>query len=396
MADLKAAAIQGTAGAAQAANRARRRFWRDTLVAYLYILPATIILVTFHFFPIFYAFYISLFNWGLIQGNFIGGANYARAVSSEEFWTALNVTVYYVLGAVPLSLGAGLVIAYLLSQKIRGRGFYRTFYFMPYVMSLVAAAMVWRWLYHPTYGFFNYILGLFGIDKWLWLDESAGVLTLFLGHLGLPFKAGYFTDSAWTAAFNVLIVVLGLVFLVWARRRSAAGIIGLIVVGFCLFFGIIDSQLLKLPNTSLAKVPDPSLALASVVIFSTWHHVGFDIVIFLAGLTGISPELYEAARIDGANEWQTFRRITFPLLSPTTFFLMIISTIATFQAFNHIYIMTAGGPMGATRTVTMFVFQNFYDFTRVGYASALAFVLFFIILGLTIVQFRVVGRRVEY
>ena len=396
MANLKAMAFQGTAGPAQAATRARRRYWKDTLVAYLYILPATIILITFHFFPIFYAFYISLYNWGLIQGTFAGANNYARAVSSEEFWSALNVTVYYVLGAVPLSLGIGILVAYLLSQKIRGRGFYRTFYFMPYVMSLVAAAMVWRWLYHPTYGFFNYILGLFGVDKWLWLDESAGVLTLFLGYLGLPFKAGYFTDQVWTMIFNLLVLALAVIFFVMARRRQAAGILGLIVVGFIFFFGLVDSLLLHLPNTSLAKVPDPSLALVSVIIFSTWHHVGFDIVIFLAGLTGISPELYEAARIDGAGEWQIFRSITFPLLSPTTFFLMIISTIATFQAFNHIYIMTAGGPMGATRTVTMFVFQNFYDFTRVGYASALAFILFFIILALTIVQFRVVGRRVEY
>ena len=301
------------------------------------------------------------------------------------------------LGAVPLSLGIGILVAYLLSQKIRGRGFYRTFYFMPYVMSLVAAAMVWRWLYHPTYGFFNYILGLFGVDKWLWLDESAGVLTLFLGYLGLPFKAGYFTDAGLDPDLQPAHAGAG--------RRSSSSWPGAArppassassSSGFIFFFGLVDSLLLHLPNTSLAKVPDPSLALVSVVIFSTWHHVGFDIVIFLAGLTGISPELYEAARIDGAGEWQIFRSITFPLLSPTTFFLMIISTIATFQAFNHIYIMTAGGPMGATRTVTMFVFQNFYDFTRVGYASALAFILFFIILALTIVQFRVVGRRVEY
>jgi multiple sugar transport system permease protein len=393
MANLKAAAF---AGPVRPLPGARIRYWKDTLVAYLYILPATIILVTFHFFPIFYAFYISLFNWGLIQGSFAGANNYVKAVTSEDFWRALNVTVYYVLGAVPLSLGVGLLVAYLLFQKIRWRSFYRTFYFMPYVMSLVAAAMVWRWLYHPSYGFFNDLLALFGIDKWLWLDESAGVLTLALGYVGIPFKDGYFTDAGLTLALNIIMVALVVVCVVRARRGSTIALIGSIIVGLCLFFGIVDSQLLQLPNTSLVKIPDPSLALASVVIFSTWHHVGFDIVIFLAGLTGISPELYEAARIDGANERQIFRHITFPLLSPTTFFLMIISTIGTFQAFSHIYIMTAGGPMGATRTVTMFLFQNFYDFTRVGYASALAFILFFIILGLTIIQFRLAGRRVEY
>ena len=393
MAQLKAAAFVGQA---RSLRGAKARYWKDTLVAYLYILPATVILVTFHFFPIFYAFYISLFNWGLIQGSFAGANNYIKAVTSEDFWHALNVTVYYVLGAVPLSLGVGLLVAYLLFQKIRGRSFYRTFYFMPYVMSLVAAAMVWRWLYHPSYGFFNDVLALFGVDKWLWLDESAGVLTLALGYVGIPFKNGYFTDGGLTFALNIIMVALAVVCLVLARRGRTGAVIGGIIVGLCLFFGIVDSQFLQLPSTSLVKIPDPSLALVSVVIFSTWQHVGFDIVIFLAGLTGISPELYEAARIDGANERQIFRHITFPLLSPTTFFLMIISTIGTFQAFNHIYIMTAGGPMGATRTVTMFVFQNFYDFTKVGYASALAFILFFIILGLTIIQFRLAGRRVEY
>lgn len=375
---------------------AKRRYWQDTLLAYLYILPAAIILVTFHFFPIFYAFYISLFNWGLVQGAYIGLNNYVRAFTSEDFWRSLNITVYYVLGAVPLSLSLGLAIAYLLFQKIRGLAVYRVFYFMPYVMSLVAAAMIWRWLYHPNYGFFNYLLSLLGMGKLLWLDESAGVLSLFLGRLGLPFKDGYFTNPNWALTLNIVMGVLALIFLFFSRKRYAWAVIGLVVIGACFFFGLVDSLLLKLPKASFFKVPDPSLALVAVILFATWHHVGFDIVVYLAGLTSIPPELYEAARIDGASEWQVFRYVTFPLLSPTTFFLMIISIIGTFQAFNHIYIMTGGGPMGATRTLTMLIFQNFYDFTRVGYASALAFILFFIILGLTIIQFRVIGRRVQY
>lgn len=374
----------------------KRRYWQETLLAYLYILPAVIILVTFHFLPIFYAFYISLFNWGLVQGAYIGLNNYVRALTSEDFWRSLNITSYYVLGAVPLSLSLGLTIAYLLFQKIRGLAVYRVFYFMPYVMSLVAAAMIWRWLYHPNYGFFNYVLSTLGLGKLLWLDESAGVLSLLLGHWGLPFKDGYFTEANWALVFNTAMGLLGLAFLFFSRKHYAWAIIGLVVIGACFFFGLVDSLLLKLPKASFFKVPDPSLALIAVILFATWHHVGFDIVVYLAGLTSIPPELYEAARIDGATEWQVFRYITFPLLSPTTFFLMIISIIGTFQAFNHIYIMTGGGPMGATRTLTMLIFQNFYDFTRVGYASALAFILFFIILGLTIIQFKIIGRRVQY
>ena len=108
---------------------------------------------------------------------------------------------------------------------------------------------------------------------------------------------------------------------------------------------------------------------------SIWHYVGFNVVIFLAGLGNIPKELYEAARIDGANEWQVFRRITLPLLSPTTFFLATVSTIGALQAFNQIYVMTNGGPLDTTRTVVMLIFQTFYQQTRVGYGSAMAFVL---------------------
>ena len=127
----------------------------------------------------------------------------------------------------------------------------------------------------------------------------------------------------------------------------------------------------------------PSLALVCVAVMSIWHYIGFNVVIYLAGLGGISRELYEAARMDGANEWQVFRRITLPLLSPTTFFLATVSTIGALQAFNTIYVMTNGGPLDTTRTVLLLVFKTFYQQTRVGYGSAIAFVLTFMILGLT-------------
>ena len=167
------------------------------------------------------------------------------------------------LGAVPLSLGVGLTVAYLLFQKIRGRSFYRIFYFMPYVMSLVAAAMIWRWLYHPTYGFFNDLLALFGIDKWLWLDESSGVLTLALGYVGIPFKNGYFTDAGLTMALNLIMLALAVVCVVLARRGKTAAIIGAIVAGLCLFFGIVDSQFLQsaqyLPGEDARSQPGAGL-----------------------------------------------------------------------------------------------------------------------------------------
>jgi multiple sugar transport system permease protein len=147
-------------------------------------------------------------------------------------------------------------------------------------------------------------------------------------------------------------------------------------------------------------VPDwaagPSLALVAVSLFSVWHYIGFQAVIFLAGLANISPEYYEAARLDGASELQIFRKITFPLLSPTTFFVFTIATIGALKAFNQIYVLTNGGPLDTTRTVTMLVFRTFFQQTQLGLGAAMAFLLTLVIVVGSIVQFRILGRRVFY
>lgn len=312
---------------------ARRRLWRQTGVAYLYLAPAIVLLGLFHFFPAVYALYISLFRWGIIQEQFVGLDNYQRLLTDPRFWNSLGVTVWYVLLAIPAEIVLGLVIAYLLFQPIRGRLGYRTAYFLPYITSTVAAATVWRWIYNPDRGLANTILVALGLPRSQWLGESDGVFRLIAAGAGI-------TLPGWLAG--------------------------------------------------------PSVALVAISVMSIWHYVGFNIVIFLAGLGNISKELYEAARIDGASEWQVFRRITLPLLSPTTFFLVTVSTIGALQAFNQIYVMTGGGPLDTTRTVVMLVFQTFYQQTRVGYGSAMAFVLTGIILVLTLVNFRFFGRRVSY
>ena len=315
------------------AAAARRRYWRQTGTAYLYLAPAIILLSVFHFFPAFYAFYISLFRWGIVQERFVGLENYQRLLVSPDFWNSLAVTVWYVLLAIPAEMVIGLVVAYLLFQPIRGRTAYRTAYFLPYITSTVAAAIVWRWIYNPNNGLLNGILQTLGLPTSQWLNESSGVLALLFGNAGI-------TVPGWLSG--------------------------------------------------------PSVALVCVALMSIWHYTGFHIVIFLAGLGGISKELYEAARIDGASEWQVFRRITLPLLSPTSFFLLTVSTIGALQAFAQIYVMTNGGPQDTTRTVLMLVFKTFYQQTRVGYGSAIAFVLTGFILALTLINFRFVGRRVHY
>jgi ABC-type sugar transport system permease subunit len=140
----------------------------------------------------------------------------------------------------------------------------------------------------------------------------------------------------------------------------------------------------------------PSLALISLIIFTTWAFVGYSATIFLAGLGNIPTQLYDAARVDGATGWAVFRNVTLPLLSPTTYFLLVITIIGTFKAFNHIYVMTLGGPGDATTTMSIYIFQQLYEFNRYGYSAALSVILFVIILMLTIAQNRISAGRVVY
>ena len=140
----------------------------------------------------------------------------------------------------------------------------------------------------------------------------------------------------------------------------------------------------------------PSLALSVIIVHSIWTFVGYNTVIYLAGLGNISTELMEAAEIDGANKWRVFRHITFPLLSPTTYFLSLIAVIGTFKAFNTIWILRDGAALGTTDPFSVVIFVEFFTKTRYGYAAALAFVLFAIILSLTVVNNKIQGSRVFY
>ncbi len=319
----------------RAYSMATKRRLKFDWIAYIYLFPALLILTVFHILPAFYAFWISMQGGRIRNFRFIGLDNYISALQAPEFWGALQNTVFYVLGTVPITMALGLVVAYLLFQKIHGRGIYRTIYFMPHVISAVASAIVWAWVFNPTGGIANRLLELFGIPSQRWLLESDGVFKLIGQGIGVTVPN-------------------------WAQG--------------------------------------PSLALVSVMIFAIWQALGFDVIIFLAGLTNINSELYEAGKIDGANGWQLFRYITIPLLAPTIFFLLVISIIGSFQAFNHIYTMNIaasqplGGPLGTTRTVSIFMFDQLYTQNRAGYATAIAVILSLIIFILTLIQFRFFER----
>ena len=306
----------------------RRGYWRTTALAYLFLLPAVVIIAIFHFFAVGFAFYISLFNWKVARGAFLALTNYAVILQDSDFHQALVTTIWYAVLTVPISIILALFAALLLSRNLRGVTIFRTLFFIPYVTSTVAAAAVWRVIFRAD-GVISAFWKWAGVPSPQWLNEPRGLFQLALQPFG--------------------VVVPG-----WAHG--------------------------------------PSLALFCIAVMSVWYSQGFDTVVFLAGLTAIPKELYEAARLDGASERQVLRYLTWPLLLPTTFFILVISIIGSFKAFNQIYIMTGGGPAGTTTTVALLVYNQAFRYGHLGYASSLAFILFAIIMGLTLVQFRVVGR----
>jgi multiple sugar transport system permease protein len=333
----------GVTGAAAVSTRRTTAARRENLIAYLFLAPAIVILTIFHFFPLFFSFYISLHNWRIRKVGFNGLANYAEALQKKEFWQAFGNTVFFVIGTVPFTMALALFFAYLLFQKVRFLSFFRTVYFLPYITSTVAAAAIWTWIFNTRSGILNAILGGTVDVRLRWLQESRGIFYMMADRFG-------FADQ----------------------------------------FGTTIPDFLR----------GPSLALVCIMAMTIWHLLGFDIVIFLAGLGNINRELYEAARIDGAGEWAIFRRITLPLLAPTISFLTIISTIGAFKTFNEIYVMSTssgsgqapGSPLGSTQTLVVYVYNQFYSSQRLGYGSAVAFLLFAVILALTLVQLNL-GRR---
>jgi len=253
-------------------------------------------------------------------------------MGDETWWYGLLATFYYALGTIPAQLIVALLLATLLFQSIRGRGFFRVIYFLPYIAPFVGTAAVFQILFSSRPNApVNQLLSLFNLDSLLWLNEPRGILNLLLPGADLPF---------------------------WASG--------------------------------------PSLALVVVMIFGVWTFFGFNTVIFLAGLGSIPGELHESAAIDGAGRWAQFRHVTLPMLSPTLYFLTLYSVIGTFKAFNHIYVLRAGAVLGTTDTASVVIFQTFRRDTRYGYASALAILLLLIIIVLTVINNRIAQKRVFY
>ena len=372
---------------------------REQLIAWGFLTPALVVLLAFGIFPIGYAFYVSLHKWRIKKEELIGFDHYLRALGDPRylflillgitiiwlayrlrshllkrglrssysylawvaillpgFWllleTGLNgltvtgdpalyngfkVTFFYALGTIPLQLSLATGLAYLLFKSMRAKGTFRILFFLPYVTPVIASAVVFRTIFspHPS-SMANRFWGGLGFENQRWLYESKSVLVLLLQ------GAGFETWPAWA-----------------------------------------DSCF-------------PSMALTSIVVYNIWVYVGYDTVILLAGLSAIPRHYYEAAEMDGANGFQVFRHITLPLVSPTLFFLSMVAVIGTFKAFNHIYIMRTPGARDSVDVLSIAIFDQIFEYHNAGYASAMAFVLFVAILVLTLLQNRVLGKRVFY
>lgn len=301
---------------------------------YLYILPAFILLFAFRMIPIVMSFVISFFDWSIKgTGKFIGFENYGKMMVDEVFWQSLSNTFWLVIIVVPASIVFSMFFAVLLNQIKKLSGFFRTIYFLPFVTSMVAVSIVWKIIFNEQTGLANTFLGVFGISGQKWLAEPTGIFNLMLAPLGIELP----------------------------------GMLG-----------------------------GPSQALFAILIMTVWKGLGYNTIIYLAGLQNIPRVYYEAAEIDGANKFKQFSKITLPLISPTTFFVLIMTTITTFQAFSQVYLMTdKGGPLNTTKLIVYYIYEKGFDTLEMGYASAVALFLFIIILGLTVLQKRL-EKHVNY
>lgn len=279
-----------------------------TTAAWIFLTPALGVIGIFFVLPVFAAFVLSftdfdiyaLGNWDYIR--FIGFQNYLRIAETPLFWKALKNTFYFVLVGGPLSVAVSLGTALMLNSKLaKFKSFYRTVYFLPVVSSLIAVAIIWRYLYHPAHGLLNYFLSFFGVSPIDWLG-------------------------------------------------------------------------------------DPDLAMPAIILMAVWKNFGYNMLIFIAGLQNIPDDLYEAAHLDGASWWQQFTSITLPMLKPTTVFVVMITIIGYFQLFAEPYVMTQGGPLNATTSIVLLMYEQGFRWWNMGYAAAIAFVLFAIILLFTVIQ----------
>jgi len=273
-------------------------------LAYVFIAPNVLIYLVFIFIPLVSSLVLSLTNYNLFTLKWVGLENYTVMLRDSHFVKSIGNTFQYAFFSIFPSMSIGLLSAVILNGNIPGKSLFRTFIYLPNIISLVASSLAWVFILNSSPdGIANRLLAVFGQSSVEWLA-------------------------------------------------------------------------------------DINLAMPSVIVMSIWGQIGFNMIVYLAGLQSIPASLYEAATIDGAGRIKQFFGITFPLLKPTTFFLFVMACISSFQVFGQVYIMTGGGPLNSTTTIVHQIYQNAFQGYKMGYASAQAVLLLLIIFSLTLVNFK--------
>ncbi|SDN34708.1 carbohydrate ABC transporter permease [Bacillus sp. OK048] len=284
--------------------------WNENLAGYAFIGPMFIGTSILVLFPILSSFVLSFTDWNFVAGyenaKFVGLGNFSKLLTNALFLKGLVNNVLLIL-AVPITLLISLALAVIINKYVYLKDLFKVIYFMPFISSIVAVAVVFQVLFHPTKGPINQLLLKLGVEN----------------------------PPGWIA--------------------------------------------------------DVTFALPSVMLIMVWTGIGFNLIIYLAGLQNIPKELYEAAQMDGASAWSQFRKITIPLVSPTTFLLFVTGVISSFKVFDLIIVLTNGGPANSTITPVVYLYQQAFIELKTGYASAISLVMFVIILFITYIQF--IGQK---
>lgn len=314
---------------------------RDLAAALPFLLPNFLGFALFTVGPVLFSLVISLSNWNLqrtIPFQWTLFQNYVDLFHDQEFWVYFVNTAYLMLG-MPIAIAGSLFLAILLSQKLRGIVVYRTLFYLPSFTSGVALMILWKALLNPDFGPINafvtwalHLLHVAGIQAPQWLLSTRNIL-------GLDIEQVRLVRGQWGLGARDALIMMG----VW----TAIG--------------------------------------------------GNNMLLYLAGITNIPQDLYEAAQLDGAGRWSVFRNVTWPQLAPTTFFIVVMSCIGGLQGgFDQARVMTQGGPGGTTTTLSYYIYTKAFEEFQIGYASAISWILFAVVVVVTMVNWKFGNKETSY
>jgi multiple sugar transport system permease protein len=334
---------------------------QNTITGWIFMSPTLVIMAIFLLIPIIFAVVVSFTDWNGIspplEANWVGFENYQRVlfqsgITQSDFYTSLKNTTYFAMGVVPLQTIIALVLAVIINQAhLKFKQFFRVSYYFPSVTSSIAISLLFMLMYQRD-GTINSVLNTITFGLWppvIWLNDARGFFHIILSWIGVTAQTvpPWFIDTT-VGGVNI-----------WSW------------------------------------ISGPSVSLIAIMLMNTWTTIGTMMLIFVAALQDVPIQVYEAASLDGATAWQTFRKITLPLLRPTTFFVVTLGLIGTFQVFDQIYVMSSGGPAKTTLTIAYLVYREGFRNSAMGVGATIAIILFFLIFVITMLQRRITEGKAE-